>query len=131
MALYKISTYSQYTEVFILFFFYLCCFILLRIFRQNAKIEHFSYAYLRVLFIACDGRRRGDLIDLFEAVARYHFLIMAAKPCGIRQETMWRSPGNHVADCQETMLRIATKPCGGRQETMWRPPGNHVADCQV
>ena len=30
------------------------------IFRQIAQIEHFSYAYFRVLFLACDGRRRGD-----------------------------------------------------------------------
>ena len=33
---------------------------LLRTFRQIAQIEHFSYAYFRVLFLACDGRRRGD-----------------------------------------------------------------------
>ena len=38
----------------------LCCVTLLRIFRQIAQIEHFSYAYFRVLFLACDGRRRGD-----------------------------------------------------------------------
>ena len=38
----------------------LCCVKLLRIFRQIAQIEHFSYAYFRVLFLACDGRRRGD-----------------------------------------------------------------------
>ena len=38
----------------------LCCVTLLRIFRQIAQIEHFSYAYFRVLFLARDGRRRGD-----------------------------------------------------------------------
>ena len=38
----------------------LCCVTLLRIFRQIAQIEHFSYAFFRDLFQACDGRRRGD-----------------------------------------------------------------------
>ena len=38
----------------------LCCVTLLRIFRQIAQIEHFSYAFFRVLFLACDGRRGGD-----------------------------------------------------------------------
>ena len=56
MALYNISTYSQYTEVLIGFM--LCH--TTSIFRQIAQIEHFSYAYFRVLFLACDGRRRGD-----------------------------------------------------------------------
>ena len=56
MALYKISTYSQYTVVLIGFM--LCH--TTSIFRQIAQIEHFSYAYFRVLFLACDGRRRGD-----------------------------------------------------------------------
>ena len=41
-----------------------CCVTLLRIFRQIAQIEHFSYAYFRVLFLACDGRRRGDPNEL-------------------------------------------------------------------
>ena len=50
------STYSQYTEVLIGFM--LCH--TTSIFRQIAQIEHFSYAYSRVLFLACDGRRRGD-----------------------------------------------------------------------
>ena len=57
----------------------LCCVTLLRIFRQNAQIELFSYVYLRVLFLACDGKRRGDLIDLFESVAKYNFFIMASR----------------------------------------------------
>ena len=56
------STYSQYTEVLIGFM--LCN--TTSIFRQIAQIEHFSYAYFRVLFLACDGRRRGDpnVIDM-------------------------------------------------------------------
>ena len=56
MALYNISTYSKYTEVLIGFM--LCH--TTSIFRQIAQIEHFSYAYFRVLFLACDGRRRSD-----------------------------------------------------------------------
>ena len=56
MVLYSISTSSQYTEV--------CCVILLRIFRQIAQIEHFSYVNFRVLFLTCDGIRRGDPNDL-------------------------------------------------------------------
>ena len=59
MALYNISAYSQYTEVLIGFM--LCH--TTSIFRQIAQIEHFSYAYFRVLFLACDGRRRGDPND--------------------------------------------------------------------
>ena len=38
----------------------LCCVKPLRIFRQIAQIDHFSYAYFRVLFLASDGRGRGD-----------------------------------------------------------------------
>ena len=53
------STYSQCAEVLIGFM--LCH--TTAIFRQIAQIEHFSYAYFRVLFLACDGRRRGDPND--------------------------------------------------------------------
>ena len=67
MALYNISTYSQYTEVLIGFM--LCH--TTSIFRQIAQIEHFSYAYSRVLFLACDGRRRGDPNDS----SHYHVFI--------------------------------------------------------
>ena len=42
------------------FYLDLCCVTPLRIFRQIAQIQHFLYAYFRVLFLACDGRRRGD-----------------------------------------------------------------------
>ena len=49
----------------------LCCVTLLRIFRQIAQIEHLSYAYFRVLFLACDGRRRGDPNVLVTCVMRY------------------------------------------------------------
>ena len=50
------STYSQHTEVLIGFM--LCH--TTSIFRQIAQIGHFSYAYFRVLFLTCDGRRRGN-----------------------------------------------------------------------
>ena len=50
------STYSQYTEVMV-------CHTT-SIFRQIAQIEYFSYAYFRALFLACNGRRRGDPNDL-------------------------------------------------------------------
>ena len=53
MALYTISTYSQVLIVFMLSH-------TTSIFRQIAQIEHFSYAYFRVLFLACNGRRRRD-----------------------------------------------------------------------
>ena len=56
MALYNISTYSQYTEVLIGFM--LCH--TTSIFRQIAQIEYFSYAYFRVLFLACERKRHGD-----------------------------------------------------------------------
>ena len=55
IVLYNISTYSQYIELD------LYSVTLLRIFRQIAEIEHYSYAYFRVLFLACDGRSRGYL----------------------------------------------------------------------
>ena len=61
MALYNISTYSQYIEVLIGF---MLCGHTTSIFRLIAQIEHFSYAYFRVVFLACDGRRRGDLNEL-------------------------------------------------------------------
>ena len=38
----------------------LCCVTVLQIICQIAQIEHFSYAYFRVLFLECDGRRRND-----------------------------------------------------------------------
>ena len=60
MALYDISNYSQRTYKFYLDLY---CITLHQIFRQNTQIEHFSYTYLRVLFLGCDGRRRSDLID--------------------------------------------------------------------
>ena len=39
------------------FYLDLYCVTLLQIFRQNAQIEHFSHAYHRVLFLACDGKK--------------------------------------------------------------------------
>ena len=47
------------------FYLDLYCVTLLQIFCQNAQIEHYSYEYLRVLFLACDGRRRGNFVCLF------------------------------------------------------------------
>ena len=38
----------------------LCCVTLLRICRQIAQIEYFTYGNFRVLFLACDGRRQAD-----------------------------------------------------------------------
>ena len=55
MALYNISTYSQYTEVLIGF---MSCHTTSNL-PPNCS-NNFSYAYFRVLFLACDGRRRGD-----------------------------------------------------------------------
>ena len=44
------------------FYFDLYCVTLLQIFCTNAHIEHFhTLEYFRILFVACDGRRRGDL----------------------------------------------------------------------
>ena len=60
------STYSQYTEVLIGFM--LCH--TTSTFRQISQIEHFSYAYFRVLFLACDGRRRGDPNDVKYKLSR-------------------------------------------------------------
>ena len=50
-----ISTYSQYSEVFIVL-----CHTTSNL-PPNAQIDHFSYAYFRVLFLARDGRRQAKI----------------------------------------------------------------------
>ena len=69
MALYDISFYSLYTPVLL----DLYCVTLLQISRHEAQIEHYFYAYLRVLCIACDERRPGDPIVFL------HWLIITSR----------------------------------------------------
>ena len=50
--------YSQYTDVYLIY-------VVSHYFESSAKllkssIFHTMYAYFRVLFLACDGRRQGD-----------------------------------------------------------------------
>ena len=79
----------------------LCCVTLLRIFRQIAQIEHFSYAYFRVLFLACDGRRRGDPNGVTTPPSCTRLQVALFK-----QYIVFNNKLNHSSDCFFFNVRI-------------------------
>ena len=71
MALYKISTYSKYTEVFNWIY------VVSHYFESSAKLlksSIYSCAYFWVLFLACNRRRRGDLNDQWYRHNQHHYI---------------------------------------------------------
>ena len=77
----------------------LYCVALLQIFCQNAQIEHlfiYSYGYLRVLFLACDGRRRSRWSDCITDKQHSDHLAFFRRMLGTRLGTKYQPYWNYI-----------------------------------